>query len=125
MKKKGSVSDCFAERDAEFRKAFFNQGVYSTSDKVIRKTLKTPSSRFWVDPDHARDVMSRIEKDPESVVGMHPERRRMYLALYERYQEIRRQFPNDSKIKAVSIAIFSGAPEFFLSPSTGRRIIYG
>ena len=125
MKKKGSISDCFAERDAELRKAFFNQDVYSTSDNAMLKTLKTPSSRFWVDPYHARDVMSRIEKNPESVDGMHPERRRMYLALYRRYQEIRRQFPGYSKINAVSIAIFSGAPEFFLSTSTARRIIYG
>ena len=124
MRKKGSVSDCFAQRNAELRAAFFNQGVYSTCDEVIKKTIKTPSSRFWVDPDRARDIMSRIEKDPDSISGMYPERRRMYLALYERYRELRRQFPSDSKIKAVSMAIYSGAPEFFLGTSTARRIIY-
>lgn len=124
MRKKGSVSDCFAERNAELRKAFFNQGVYSTCDEVMQRTIKTPTSRFWVDPDRARDVMSRIEKDPESISGMHPERRRMYLALYERYKELRRQFPSDAKIKSVSMAIYSGAPEFFLANSTARAIIY-
>lgn len=124
MKKKGSVSDCHAERNAELRKAFFNQGIYSTNDTVIKKAIKTPSSRFWVEPDRARDVMSRIEKDPGSISGMHPERQRMYMALYEKYKQIRRQFPTDSKIKAVSMAIYSGAPEFFLAPSTARSIIY-
>ncbi|MDE7419263.1 MAG: hypothetical protein K2N35_03550 [Muribaculaceae bacterium] len=124
MKKKGSVSDCFAERNDELRKAFFNQGVYSTCDEVISKVVKTPSSRFWVDPERARDVMSRIEKNPDSISGMHPERQRMYLALYERYQELRRQYPADPKIKVVAMAIYSGAPEFFLAPSTARAIIY-
>ncbi len=124
MKKKGSTSDCYAERNAEFRTAFFNQGIYSTSDSVLKQAIKTPTSRFWVDPDRARDVMSKIEKDPDTISGMHPERRRMYLALYDKYKDVRKQFPTDPKIKAVSVAIFSGAPEFFLSPSTARSIIY-
>lgn len=124
MKKKGSISDCHAERNAELRAAFFNQSIYSTNDTVIKQAIKTPSSRFWVDPDRARDVISRIEKDPGSIAGMHPERQRMYMALYEKYKQIRLQFPTDSKIKAVSMAIYSGAPEFFLAPSTARRIIY-
>ena len=125
MKKKGNRSDFSDERNAELRKAFFSQGVYSTCDKVIRKTIKTPASRFWVDPDRARDIMSRIEKDPESIAGMNIERRRMYMALFEKYRAIRNQFPSDSKIKAVSMAIYSGAPEFFIAPSTARSIIYG
>lgn len=124
MKKKGSVSDFNAERNAELRAAFFNQGIYSTSDKIIKKTIKTPSSRFWVDPDRARDIMSRIEKDPDTLSGMLPERRRMYKALFEKYQKIRQQNPSYPKIKSVSIAIYSGAPEFFLAPSTARSIIY-
>lgn len=124
MKKKGSISDCHAERDAELRKAFFSQEIYSTSDAVIKQTLKTPTSRFWVDPDRARDVISRIEKDPESISGMHPERKRMYMALYEKYRNLQMQFPSFSKIKTVSMAIYSGAPEFFLGISTARRIIY-
>lgn len=124
MKKKGSKSDFTAERDAELRAAFFNQGEYSTSDEVLKRIVKTPSSRFWVDPDRARDIMSRIEKDRDSISGMLPERRRMYLALYEKYEKIRHQFPTDPKIRAVSMAIYSGAPEFFLAASTVRSIIY-
>lgn len=124
MKKKGSVCDFNAERNAELRTAFFSQGVYSTRDEVVSKVVKTPASRFWVDPERARDVMSRIEKDPESISGMKPERQRMYMALYKKYCEIREQFPSDPKIKAVSMAIYSGAPEFFLSPATARSILY-
>ncbi|MDE5795200.1 MAG: hypothetical protein K2I08_10825 [Muribaculaceae bacterium] len=124
MKKKGSRSDFNAQRDAELRQAFFNQGVYSTNDRVIKRTVKTPTSRFWVDPDRARDIMSRIEKDPSSIKRMNPERQRMYLSLYEKYQKLRRKCPSYSKIEAVTIAIYSGAPEFFLAPSTARSIIY-
>ena len=125
MKKKGSTSDFNADRNAELRAAFFNQGDYSTRDEVMIRTVKTPASRFWVDPDRARDMMSRIEKDPDSISGMYPERRRMYLALYEKYRAFRRKHPSQTKIQAVSMAIYSGAPEFFLSSSTARAIIYG
>ena len=124
MKRKGNKSDFTAERDAELRAAFFNQGVYSTCDEVMKKTVKTPASRFWVDPDRARDIMSRIEKDPESISSMKPERQRMYMALYKRYEQLRRQYPSDPKIKPASMALFSAAPEFFLSPATARSIIY-
>ena len=124
MKKKGSVCDFNADRNAELRAAFFNQGIYSTSDSVIKNTIKTPTSRFWVAPDRARDIMSRIEKDPMALSGMKPERRRMYRALFEKYQKLRKQYPSYPKIKLVSIAIYSGAPEFFIAPSTARSIIY-
>ena len=124
MKKKGSISDFIRRRNEELRAAFFSQSVYSTSDKVMEKTVKTPASRFWVDPDRARDMMSRIEKDPECIATMYPERRRMYAELYRRYQEICRQYPKQSKIQSVTMAIYSGAPEFFLSSSRARSILY-
>ncbi len=124
MKKKGSICDFYSERNAELRAAFFSQEVYSTCDEVVKKLVKTPTSRFWVDPDRARDVMSRMERNPDTLTGMHPERQRMYKALFERYQQIRNQYPSESKIKAVSMAIYAGAPEFFLSPATARSILY-
>ncbi len=124
MKRKGSVSDFSSDRKAELKAAFLSQGIYSVSDEVLTKALKTPSSRFWVDPYRARDIMSKIEKNPASISGMHPERRRMYMALFEKYKEIRRQCPSATKINAVSTAIYSGAPEFFLSPSSARRLLY-
>lgn len=124
MKRKGNKCDFLALRAAELRKAFFSQNFYSTSDEVMKKTVKTPTSRFWVDPDRARDVISRIEKDPAATDGMHPDRRRMYLALYDKYKTLRRRNPMASKIECISIAIYSGAPEFFLAPSTARSILY-
>ncbi len=124
MKKKGSTSDFTRQRNDELKAAFFNQGVYSTSDTVMEKIVKTPASRFWVDPDRARDMMSRIEKDPECMNGMYPERRRMYSELYRKYREIQRRHPNQSKIQSVAMAIYSGAPEFYLSSSRARTIIY-
>ncbi len=125
MKKKGCTSDFIPQRNSELRAAFFNQDAYSTADPVMQKTVKSPASRFWVDPERARDVISRMEKDPSSTKGMLPERQRMYKDLYKRYQEIRRQFPQHNKIEAVTIAIYAGAPEFYLSPSRARYIVYG
>ncbi len=124
MKKKGSTSDFHTERNAELRAAFFSQGVYSTSDASIEKTVKTPASRFWVDPDRARDVMSRMEKDPACIDRMYPERKRMYASLFKKYKEIQLRFPGQSKIESVTMAIYSGAPEFFLSNSRARTLIY-
>lgn len=124
MKRKGSKSDFVAERNAELRKAFLNQGIYSTSESSIKNLLKTPASRFWVDPDRARDIMSRIEKDPQCIDSMNTERRRMYTALYHRYRDIQRRNPGQSKIQSVTMAIYAGAPEFYLSHHRARRIIY-
>ena len=124
MKKKGSKSDFTRQRNDELRAAFFSQDHYSTSDASLEKTVKTPTSRFWVDPDRARDVMSRIEKDPSCLESMNTERRRMYTALYRKYHKIQAQYPAKPKIEAVTMAIYSGAPEFFLSVPGARRILY-
>ena len=124
MKKKGNVSDYAEERNEELRNAFFSQNHYSTTSEAIEKTVKSPSSRFWVDPDRARDVISRIEKNPHVTTTMYPQRRRMYEELYRKYREITRQFPGQSKIESVTMAVYSAAPEFYLTPSGARRIIY-
>ena len=124
MKKKGSTSDFIKQRNDELRAAFFRQGEYSMSDTALAKALKTPATRFWVDPDRARDVISSIEKNPGKMTDMYPARRRMYEALYRKYMEIKSQFPKQSKIESVAMAIYSGAPEFYLSPSRARAILY-
>ncbi|MDE6379644.1 MAG: hypothetical protein K2L11_04160 [Muribaculaceae bacterium] len=124
MKKKGNTSDYAKERNAELRRTFFSQLSYSTTTEALEKTIKSPSSRFWVDPDRARDVLSRIEKNPETKDTMYPQRRRMYEALYRKYQEISRRFPGQSKIESVTMAVYSAAPEFFITPSGARRILY-
>lgn len=124
MKKKGSKSDFTAERNAELRAVFFSQAAYATDNISLQKTINTPSSRFWVEPERARDVISRIEKDPSSLNRMQPRRRRMYATLLHRYQTIRTEHPGLSKIDSVTMAIYSQAPEFFISPSTARGIIY-
>lgn len=124
MKRKGSKCDFTEKRNEELRKAFFSQDIYSTGDENLRKVLATPTSRFWVDPDNARDVISRVEKNPELLSHMKPERERMYRALLARYVEIRHRYPERSKVACVSMAIYSGAPEFFITPSTARSILY-
>lgn len=124
MKRKGSKSDYTAERNKELRAAFFSQETYSTGDEQMKKLIRTPASRFWVDPEHARDVISRVKKDPEALGRMKPERERMYRALMSRYDEIQRRNPRQSKLRCVSAAIYAGAPEFYIAPSTAREIIY-
>lgn len=124
MKRKGSTSEFTIQRDAELRAAFFGQGTYSTADEVMQRTVKTAASRFWVDPYRARDVISRIEKNPQVLEGMFPERRRMYEVLYSKYKQLRLAQPELSKIQSVTMAVYSRAPEFFLSPATARSILY-
>lgn len=124
MKKKGSTSDFASARNEELRRAFFDQGIYSTSDEVMRKVVKKPSSRFWVDPDRARDIVSRYRRDPHSIDGMIPSRRAMYAALSHRCAELERMHPDRSMAHCMTMAVYSAAPEFYLSPATARKIIY-
>lgn len=124
MKKKGNRCEFHEKRASELKMAFFSQNSYSTSDEAMKKILKTPTSRFWVEPERARDVLTRMERNSDYLSGMHPDRQRMYKVLFEKYQELRLKNPGESKISCVTMAIYSGAPEFFLSPSTARSIIY-
>lgn len=124
MKKKGSTSDFAASRNAELRRAFFDQGEYSTSDEVMERLVRRPSSRFWVDPYRARDIVSRYQRDPRSIEGMLPRRRAMYIALSERYDEMRELHPGKSMVECMTMAVYSGAPEFYLSPARARDILY-
>ena len=124
MKRKGSTSDFTEDRNKELREKFFSQKAYSTTDTALMKTLKTPTTRFWVEPDRARDVLSSIRKNPAVLEKMYPERQRMYKALLSRYEEIKRRHPCKSMVECVSMAIYAGAPEFFLTPSAARNILY-
>lgn len=124
MKKKGSISDFACARNEELRRAFFDQGVYSTADEVMEKVVKTPSSRFWVDPERARDIVSRYRRDPHSIDRMIPTRREMYRTLSRRCADLEKRHPDKSMIHCMTLAVYSAAPEFYLAPSTARSIIY-
>lgn len=124
MKRKGSTSEFNSQRNSELRAAFLGQGIYSTADEVMHRTVKSPASRFWVDPYRARDVISKFEKNPSFLDSMLPERKRMYETLYAIYSELRLAQPELSKIQSVTMAVYSKAPEFFLSPATARSILY-
>lgn len=124
MKRKGAKSDFTRERNEELRAAFFSQKAYAVDRESLRRLAATPASRFWVDPERARDVMSSMERRPDALRAMKPQRRRMYEALYSRYSDFRTRNPEMTKIQCVSMAIFSGAPEFFISPKTAQNIIY-
>lgn len=124
MKRKGNKSDFTEARNKELRRAFFNNDIYSTSDENMKRVLKTPASRFWVDPDRARDVISSVKKNPALLEKMKPEKERMYRALMAKYDEIRSIYPEKSRVECVSMAIYSGAPEFYMAASTARGILY-
>lgn len=128
MKKKGSTSDYIEERNAELRERFFSQKGYEvntyTTDHLLERAVKSGSSRFWVDPYRARDIISRYDRDPHSLDRMLPGRRAMYRELYARFAEIRHANPCASMIECVSRAILSPAPEFYLTFHTARQIIF-
>lgn len=124
MKKKGSTSDFATERNQEIRRAFFDQGIYSTADEVMEKVVKRPCSRFWIEPLRARDIVSRYRRDARSLDGMRAHRREMFRMLDIRCAEYERRFPKKSMIRCMTMAVYSGAPEFYMSPATARRLIY-
>lgn len=128
MKKQGSISDFMEERDTELRDLFLSrsgrEAALYTTDHLLERAVKSPSSRFWVDPERARDILSRYSKDAHALDRMLPGRRAMYEALYARYASIRESKPLASMIECVTEAVYSEAPEFFLTPWTARRIVF-
>lgn len=123
MKKKGSRSDFHKERRRELREAYLNQDSCMMTDEVMEKVVNTPATRFWVDPDNARDVISRVMKNPSLLGKMQAHKGRMYRELMKRYQRERSKNPEEAKISVISKVIFAGAPEFYMSTSHARKIL--
>lgn len=125
MKKKGSISDFTGNRNSELYRSFSEQlrnPLVSGNVDLYANTVRSPCSRFWVSERRAAEVVSALRKGG-NLPAMLEEKRRMYVEIRKRAEEILAKNPGLSLSRAVEQAVWSPAPEFYLSPETARKTI--
>ncbi|MBD5203850.1 MAG: hypothetical protein HDS82_03120 [Bacteroidales bacterium] len=125
MKKKGSISDFTGIRNGELYRSFSTQlrnPMVENNGELYLNTVKSPCSRFWVSERRAAEVVSALRKG-SNLPAMLEEKRRMYEEIYKRTEDILVKNPELSLSRAVEQAVWSPAPEFYLSPETARKTI--
>lgn len=84
--------------------------------------VSQPAPRYWISESRAAIIVYEIERG--KYVSNHFElRERMYHDIYARYQELRKQRPDDSVFSIVFDIVNSEAPESYLTPNSAKTIM--
>lgn len=143
MRKRGSIYEYKKEMEQDLMRVYREKlseylGNGGLED-VFRAMTQAPASRFWVSEERTFTVISAMMKNSRNVrgratqeilfSGKHLEgfsqsKKKMYMEIYGRVKEWRRQRPHDSLITAVSKVIMQPAPCFYMTQGTIRRTVY-
>ena len=129
-KKNGSVFEYERERNADLIRAFdeqirmhYHKRIPINLAHVFRNVSNMPSKRFWVTEERAAIVVSNIIKG-DSLAGMGPMKREMFMEIYRRTLILQREHPGMSLYKIVTKVCAQPAPKFYLTPGSVKVIIY-
>lgn len=127
MKKKGSVCDYIAKRDAELFGIV--RGLMIEADEIclgdlLSRAVLFPSSRFWVSEERATVILSRLFRGCRLSERMRPLKRMMFLEIYERAKRLREMFPDMSLPEVASRVVLSEAPQFYLDPNAVKVYLH-
>lgn len=125
MRHKGSTNEFTHQRDrhifATFRHIMATNNGLSVM-QVYQLVAASPAPRFFVSDKRAATVVSHIRRGLP-LHRMSPHRRRMFLDIAQRVQQLLQQGRCPSVRKAVAMVVASPAPELYLPPSTVYEII--
>ena len=97
---------CFSQRDA------------------WEQTIKHPAPRYYVSPKQAyQRLLPLLDGDTSGLDAMKPERRRMYMSIFEKVMEAsqRREFAGKSLWYIIPWVVSQPAPEFFIGAESIRK----
>ena len=125
MKYKDSESDFKRERDADLLRAY--REIISERDNIRLSEIEeiiaqSPSRRFWVSEDRAYIVILYLLKG-QSLDNMIPTRKAMYLEIFRRFQNYKRQYPKMSNMDIIKRICVEKAPSFYLTPQSIHVIL--
>ena len=114
------------ERNNDLRRAF--RELAKTASKIIvpsifKELVNMPSARFWVSEERAAIVVARIELG-KPLTRMRATKREMFMEIYRRYKELRKNNPNASLNSLVEIVVHQPAPKFYLAPGYAMKVFY-
>lgn len=107
------------------------EGNFGDTDKYITqyaamcKAVEMPSKQFWVSPERLMDVITAMEKHDciDKHVSTKSPRYEMYIELYKRYTEYKKEHPDLSRFEICCEIIYQPAPKFYIKPSWGLKIL--
>lgn len=127
MKKKGSYCDFTRRRDEELLAAFrrcIRQMPCISLPSLLRQVVSQPCSRFWVSPERATAILTRMFQGQDVSATMRPPKREMYRELFRRAQRIRALFPTMSIAHIAARAVYSPAPQFYIAPAAAKIYLH-
>lgn len=89
---------------------------------VFKRVVQQPASRFWTSAERANVVITAIEHG-DDLKSMRPNKREMFMEIYNRYVERRKEYPELSRPRVIELVIEEPAPQFYMAPASARVII--
>ena len=126
MKKEGTVMEYARERSDDLMRAYdeyISACDYIRMPEVYATIVNMPSRRFWVSDIRAALIVSAIMKGEAKLENMWPLKREMYLEIYRRVLELRKEHPTGSVLELCSIAVAQPAPKFYLTPGSAKMMV--
>lgn len=127
MKHRGSVLEFATLRNNELMRTFrltLAEQSFIDIYKVAQIVVNSPCSRFWVSEERATIVISDMLKGRPVLSNMHPLKREMFLEIYHRVLELRKDNRNTRLYNLVFDVVNSPAPKFYLQPRSAIQYIY-
>ena len=124
---KGSTFTYREERDRDLIRAYREQlskqkGKIKLTD-VLVATVNSPSARFWVSVERAKQMVLRIRsgRTPNKIL---PEQREKYGEIAKRVELLLAEYPQMDLEMAVIKVVEGGAPKFYITPESAKVIIH-
>lgn len=117
MKKIGDICNLKEFRDKELLRTF---RLHLLQEKAIdlvvcvEKTIMSPTSRFWVTEQRTSIVINKMLRGV-SIDNMSETRKEMYTEIHRRVCALKKEHPDWSVRKLVSVVIHQPAPKFYLT----------
>lgn len=126
MKPIGTKSEYAERRNRDLIRAFYEQ--YEAKEfkniwELLRRTVNSPSERFWVSEYRATYVIKAIMSGDE-LRGMTNMKREMFMEIYRRTMKLRKKRPDADLFDLVNIVVNQPAPKFYLTPGSANVIIH-
>ena len=125
MKKPGSIFEYEEERNDDLMRCYEaqrRQNCKRKSHVIYAATVAMPSKRFWVSEERAALVVSSLMRG-DKLEKMGRMKKEMYLEIYRRVLEARKDSPGESIYNLTFDVVNSPAPKFYLTPGSAKVII--
>lgn len=126
MKKPNSICEFKEQRSRllleNFRESIRRQSQIS-AQRAFREAIDTPAPRFWVSEARAAAVVKMMMRGEDPTENMLPEKRKMFLEIFQRVSDLLEKEPDTPVGDAVFRVVNGDAPNYYMSIKHAQRLI--